>query len=200
MARFRGSIRKLSRNSGGTLDGYPKTENLRRGYPSGQHGQGRQKLSEYATQLKEKQKVRRTYGVLEKPFRRYYQSAIRKKGVTGTILLQTLESRLDNVLYRSGLVISRSHARQLIVHGHILINSRKVDIPSYQLKLNDEIAVRARSQKVFKTFQESGSRPPVPAWLDVDTDKLKVRFAAVPERQDIDATLNEQLIIEFYSR
>lgn len=199
MARYRESIRKLARNTGGTLDGYPKSENLRRAYPSGQHGQARKKLSEYALQLKEKQKVRRTYGVLEKPFRTVYKKAVRRKGVTGTILLQTLESRLDNILYRSGLAQSRPQARQLISHCHILVNGRKVNIPSYQMKVGDFITVRDRSKALFRSLQE-GRSPVVPSWLEVDSDALAVRFAATPMREEIDPTINEHLIIEFYSR
>lgn len=199
MARYRESIRKLARNTGGTLDGYPKSENLRRAYPSGQHGQARKKLSEYALQLKEKQKVRRTYGVLEKPFRTVYKKAVRRKGVTGTILLQTLESRLDNILYRSGLAQSRPQSRQLISHCHILVNGRKVNIPSYQMKVGDFITVRERSKALFRSLQENRS-PVIPSWLEVDSEALAVRFAATPMREEIDPTINEHLIIEFYSR
>ncbi|MBK8189375.1 MAG: 30S ribosomal protein S4 [Vampirovibrionales bacterium] len=199
MARYRESIRKLARNTGGTLDGYPKSENLRRAYPSGQHGQARKKLSEYAVQLKEKQKVRRIYGILEKPFRTAYKKAVRKKGVTGTLLLQSLESRLDNILYRSGLAQSRPQSRQLISHCHILVNGRKVNVPSYQMKIGDIITVRERSKALFRSLQE-GRSPVTPSWLEVDAAALAVRFAAVPMREEIDPTLNEHLIIEFYSR
>lgn len=199
MARYRGSVKKLARNSGGTLDGYPKTENLNRSYPSGQHGQARKKHSEYALQLKEKQKVRRTYGVQEKQFRKYYEWAVKKEGVTGTLLLQRLESRLDNIIYRSGLAGSRPQARQLISHGHILVNGQRVTVASYLVKASDEITIAEKS-KTFLTNLQEGRSPNVPQWIDADSKALKAKVASLPEREDIDQEFNEQLIIEFYSR
>lgn len=199
MARYRGSVTKQARNSGGTLDGYPKTDNLRRPYPSGQHGQARKKLSEYAIQLREKQKVRRTYGLLEKQFRKVYAYATSRKGVTGTILLQRLEMRLDNIFYRSGLAISRPQARQIIVHGHVLVNGQKVNVPSYLMKPGDIITIRERSKEMVKNLQE-GRSPHVPNWIETDAKNLMAKFVSVPEREEMDQTINEQLIIEYYSR
>ncbi len=199
MARYTKSVTKLARNSGGTLDGFPKTESLKREYGSGQHGQGRKKLSEFAIQLKEKQRVKRTYGLLEKQFRRYYKDAVRGTGVTGTLLLQRLESRLDNVFYRSGLAYSRPQGRQLISHGHVLVNGKRVDVPSFVMKPGDVITIRERSKKLLTELQE-GRSPNIPEWLSVDVKELTVRFGAIPERQDMDKSINEQLIIEFYSR
>ncbi len=199
MARYRESTRKLARNSGGSLDGYPKTQNMRRSYPSGQHGQARKKKSEYALQLLEKQKVKRTYGVLEKPFSRYYKYAVGRQGVTGTILLQRLESRLDNIVFRAGLGYSRPQARQMVSHGHFLLNGKKVDIPSMILKPGDIVTVREKSQAYIKSIAESYVAP-LPSWLEVDTNTLTAKFMAVPEREELDQSINEQLIIEFYSR
>ena len=200
MARFRGSIVKKARNLGGTLDGYPKTENLRRNFPSGPHGQARKKRSEYAVQLREKQKVRYTYGVSEKQFRtRYYERATRKKGVTGTIMLQFLEQRFDNVLYRSGLAHSRSQARQIIVHGHMLVNGHKVDIPSYEIKPGEVIGVKSNSQAFVRANLE-GRNPFVPHWIETNLGELSVVVKALPEREDIDPEIKEHLIIEYYSR
>jgi len=199
LARYRGSVKKLARNSGGSLDGFPKTTTLNRSYPSGQHGQMRKKLSEYALQLKEKQKVRRTYGVQEKQFRKYYEWAVRKEGVTGTLLLQRLESRLDNIVFRSGLAASRPQARQIISHGHILVNGQRVNVASYRVKPGDEVSVAEKSKTFLNTLQE-GRAPIIPQWIEVDAKGLKAKVAAVPERQEMDQSFNEQLIIEFYSR
>ena len=201
MARYRGSVTKLSRNEGVGLDGFPKCAVLKRPYGSGQHGQARKKLSEYALQLREKQKVKRTYGLLEKQFRRNYAISIRKKGVTGTIMLQRLEARLDSILYRSTLANSRPQSRQLIAHGHILINGKKTDIPSYILKAGDVITVRERSKAFFKSLQPlRRAVADIPVWLNVDTEALTVTVNALPEREEIDRTFKEALIIEFYSR
>lgn len=199
MARYRESVRKLARNSGGTLDGYPKTQGMRRSYPSGQHGQARKKKSEFALQLMEKQKVKRTYGVLEKQFSKYYKFAVSKKGVTGTILLQRLESRLDNIVYRGGFGYSRPQARQLVSHGHLLVNGQKVDIPSYILKPGDVITVRERSKAFVKT-QMAAFTAPLPSWLEVDNNVPSIKYMAIPQREEMDQSINEQLIIEFYSR
>ena len=199
MARYRGSVCKLSRSVGVPLDGYPKTERMKRTYGPGQHGQARKKPSEYALQLQEKQKVRYTYGLSEKQFRKYYDIAQSKKGVTGTVFLQRLESRLDNILYRSGLVMTRPQSRQAITHGHIRVNGRKVDIPSYIMKIGDEITIREASKKFIRTQTDSNANT-VSDWLDVDDVGLSVRFKALPERSEIDQSFKEQLIIEYYSR
>ncbi|HEY9745763.1 MAG TPA: 30S ribosomal protein S4 [Oculatellaceae cyanobacterium] len=202
MARYRESIFKQSRRAGVVLDISPKVGKMKRTTAPGQHGAARKKLSEYGIQLAEKQKVRRTYGLLEKQFRRVYEKAVRKQGVTGTILLQMLESRLDNVLYRSGLATTRPQARQLIAHGHIQVNGKKVDIPSYQLKPGDMLMVREKSKGIFKHVQEANPHhsPMVPHWLEVDENNMVVKFKSVPEREDIDKSINEALIIEYYSR
>jgi small subunit ribosomal protein S4 len=199
LARFRGSIVKQSRNEGAYLDGDPKKAFLKRSYPSGQHGQARKKLSEYGIQLREKQKIKRSYGLLEKQFRRNYEVAVAKKGVTGTVMLQRLETRLDNIIYRSGLTKTRRQARQLVSHGHLLLDGKKCNIPSCLLKPGQVITIRERSQAFVKALQE-GRSPVVPAWLTTDFDALKVTVNGLPEREDIDQTFNEQLVIEFYSR
>lgn len=199
MARYRKSIQKLARNTGGTLDGYPKTHNLRRPYPSGQHGQARKKKSEYALQLLEKQKVRRTYGVQEKQFVKYYEYAVRRKGVTGTVLLQRLETRLDNIVYRAGFGYSRPQARQLVSHGHVNVNGKRVDVPSYILKPEDVVSVREKS-KAIVTANTEGYAPIIPTWMTVDTNAMTASLQTIPEREEMDPDINEQLIIEFYSR
>ena len=202
MARYRESVFKQSRRAGAILDISPKVAKMKRTTAPGQHGAARKKLSEYGIQLAEKQKVRRTYGLLEKQFRRVYERAVRKQGVTGTILLQLLESRLDNVLYRSGLATTRPQARQLIAHGHVQVNGHKVDIASYQLKPGDMVMVREKSKSIFKHVQDANPHhsPMVPHWLEVDENNMVVKFKSVPEREDIDKSINEALIIEYYSR
>lgn len=201
MARYTGSVTKRSRKFGVGLDGYPKCEVLKRPFPAGQHGQMRRKVSDYGLHLLEKQKIRFTYGLSEKQFRRYYEVVSGKKGVTGVLLLQRLESRLDNILYRSGLAASRPQARQLIAHGHLLVNGEKVDIASYLLKPGDTIVVKPRSQTFFKNLQELRKQPAtVPHWLATDLDKLQVTYTMAPQREDIDQTLKEHLVIEYYSR
>ena len=170
--------------------------------PPGQHGQGRQKFSEYGLQLREKQKARRIYGVLEKQFRRYFKEADRRKGVTGEILLQLLESRLDNVVFRMGLARSRPEARQLVRHGHFQVNGRKVDIPSYLTRPGDQVAVREKSRKlpVFKQIAEAREQQGIVDWLEVDFEKLSGRVLRIPQREEIDVPIQEQLIVELYSR
>jgi small subunit ribosomal protein S4 len=199
LARYRGPDSKLVRNAGVSESEIPKAAKLKRKYPTGQHGQERKKLSEYALQLREKQRIKLTYGLLEKQFYRNVQEAMRQKGVTGTLLLQRLESRLDNILFRSGLVKTRRQGRQLIVHGHLLLNGKKVDIPSYILKPGDVVHVCDKSKELFKNIQEGRSLM-APDWLETDFDQLAVKFKSRPERDEIDRTFNEQLIIEFYSR
>ena len=202
MARYRESIFKQSRRAGAVLDISPKAGRMKNPNPPGQHGAARKKQSEFAIQLAEKQKVRRTYGLLEKQFRRTYDRAVRKQGVTGTILLQLLECRLDNILYRSGLATTRPQARQLVAHGHVQVNGHKVDIASYQMKPGDILLVREKSRAFVKQLQETNPHhnAVVPHWLEVDADNMVVKFASIPAREDMDQTINEALIIEYYSR
>lgn len=206
MARHTGPVCKLCRNEEkklflkGTRCYSNKCSVAKRPYGSGQHGQSRKKLSEYAVHLREKQSVRRRYLVLEKQFSKYYQNAARKKGVTGTILLQFLEMRFDSIVSLAGLTLGRKQARQLIKHGHFLINGRKVDIPSFRLKPGDEISVKEGSKQLIKDLSESATISVEPRWLSVDKQSLKVQVSAVPEREDIDPTIKEHLIIEYYSK
>ncbi|MFH1529770.1 MAG: 30S ribosomal protein S4 [Pseudomonadota bacterium] len=174
----------------------------RRAYPPGQHGQGRTKRSDYGLQLREKQKVRRMYGVLEKQFRLYYQRAARMKGVTGENLLQLLERRLDNAVYRLNMATSRKDARQLVSHGHLLINGRRVDIPSIQVKEGDVIEVRERSKKLTRIegSLELKAAGEMPAWLEMDRDAMKATVKALPTRDDIQIPVQESLIVELYSK
>jgi small subunit ribosomal protein S4 len=203
MARYTGPRAKISRRFGVSLFG-PSKALERRNFPPGQHGvrAGRKKKSEYAVALGEKQKLRFQYGVLEKQFRGYYEEAARRRGVTGEILLQLLETRLDNVCYRAGFGNTRQAARQIVNHGHILVNDRCVDIPSYQVKPGDVIKVGAKpssQQLVIRMTDLTQSMPSVD-WLNVDKDKLEATVSRVPERSDIDPLVNEQLIVELYSR
>lgn len=170
----------------------------RRSFAPGQHGQGRKKISEYGTQLREKQKAKRFYGVLEGQFRKTFEHAERMKGKTGENLLQLLELRFDNVVYRMGLGASRSDARQLVTHGHFTINGKKADIPSMTLNAGDVIAVRESSRKSPK-FQETGRRP-VPAWLSFNAESLTGHVVQVPARSDVDLEVRETLIVELYSK
>jgi small subunit ribosomal protein S4 len=172
----------------------------RRTYPPGEHGRGRQKQSEYRVQLREKQKARRYYGVLEKQFANYYDKASRQPGVTGENLLRLLESRLDNVLVRLGFAGSRRQARQLILHGHWTVNGRRVNVPSYQVKPDDVIAVKATSkaQPIIRDATDLTSA--VPAWLQADHDGLTAKVLRHPERAEIDTPVQEQLIVELYSK
>jgi small subunit ribosomal protein S4 len=174
----------------------------RRSYPPGEHGRGRQKQSEYRLQLREKQKARRFYGVLEKQFRSYYDKASRAPGVTGENLLRLLETRFDNVLVRLGFAASRRQARQLILHGHWTINGRRVNIPSYQVRPEDIIALKGTSsngaQQVIRDATELTAV--VPAWLQADHDGLTAKVLRLPERTEIDTPVQEQLIVELYSK
>jgi small subunit ribosomal protein S4 len=202
LARYRESIFKQSRRAGTVLDISPKVGRMKKNNPPGQHGAARKKQSEFAIQLAEKQKVRRTYGLLEKQFRRTYDRAVRKQGVTGTILLQLLECRLDNILYRSGLATTRPQARQLVAHGHVQVNGQKVDIASYQMKTGDILTVREKSRAFVKQLQESNPHHSAmpPHWLEVDETNMVVKFTSIPAREDMDQSINEALIIEYYSR
>jgi small subunit ribosomal protein S4 len=172
----------------------------RRSYPPGEHGRGRAKQSEYRLQLREKQKAKRFYGVLEKQFGRYYDKASRQEGVTGENLLKLLETRFDNVLVRLGFAASRRQARQLVLHGHWTINGRRVNIPSYQVKPNDVIALKSSNgaQQVIRDATELISV--VPAWLQADHDGLTAKILRLPERSEIDTPVQEQLIVELYSK
>src|SRR5690606_2948450 len=201
MARYTGPLTKKSRRLGVHLIG-EDTPHERRPYPPGQHGRGRQKESEYRLQLHEKQKARYTYGVLEKQFRRYYEEAHRRPGRTGDVLLQLLESRLDNVVYRAGLARTRRHARQLVVHGHFLVNGVKVNVPSYQVATHDVIDVKDKSKETtpFIIARETHGDRPVPAWLEVIPNAMRVLVHQLPTRQQIDTPVQEQLIVEYYSK
>ena len=175
----------------------------RRSYAPGQHGQRRGgKLSDYRIQLREKQKVKRIYGLLEKQFRGYYYRADKQKGITGTNLLILLESRLDNVVYRMGFAASRKQARQLVRHNHFLVNNRKVNIPSYQVRPGDEVGAKDKSKKVTQVVEamETVVRRGVPDWVEVDKEKFKGIFKAFPNREDLTMPIQEQLIIELYSK
>ncbi|MEA2428918.1 MAG: small subunit ribosomal protein [Thermoleophilaceae bacterium] len=206
MARDRGAQCKQCRREGTKL--FLKGERCltdkcgveRRTYPPGDHGRGRQKQSEYRLQLREKQKARRYYGVLERQFANYYDKASRQPGVTGENLLRLLESRLDNVLVRLGFAASRRQARQLVLHGHWTVNGRRVNVPSYQVKPDDVIAVKATSsaQQVIREATDLVSA--VPAWLQADHDGLTAKVLRHPERVEIDTPVQEQLIVELYSK
>lgn len=200
MARYTGPKNKLFRNYGVKDLSNRKLVSSMRQNASGQHGAVRKKLSEYAIHLNEKQKIRLTYLVSEKQFAKYYHAAARKKGVTGTILLQVLESRLDNVLYKAGFGITRMQTRQIVNHGHILVNGKKVDIPSYLVKAGDVITVRAKSVDFVKSVIEMIDLACAPAWMTIDKAALKVTFDRVPEREELDPEIKEQLVIEYYSK
>ena len=172
----------------------------RREYAPGQHGQRRKKMSEYGVQLREKQKVRRYYGVLESQFAKYYEMAIKKPGIAGENMLSILESRLDNVVYRLGFAMSRPEARQLVVHGHFSVNGHRVDIPSYLVKAGDEIAVMSTDSAKFKAVVEANASKPVPKWLESDKENMTGKVVAMAQRDDIDLPVEEHLIIEYYSK
>ncbi len=173
-----------------------------RPFPPGQHGQRRGRLSDYATQLREKQKMRRIYGVLEQQFRNYYKAAASRKGSTGENLLQLLEGRLDNVVYRMGFAASRNEARQLVRHNAITVNGRRVTTPSYQVKPNDNLAVaeKSRSQLRVKSALEVAEQRGFVDWIDVDSKKMEGVYKARPERSDLPAEINEHLVVELYSK
>ena len=208
MARYTDSVCRLCRREGTKL--FLKGEKCfsskcavsKRPTPPGQHGQARQrKPSEYGLQLREKQKARRAYGLLEGQFFRTYERASNMKGVTGENLLSLLERRLDNVIYRAGFAASRPQARQLVLHGHFQVNGKKVDIPSFEVEQNDVITVKVKSKEMelFKAAREGSSRV-VPKWLTVNADELTATVSALPARDDIDFSLQENMIVEFYSR
>lgn len=208
MAKYTGSVCRLCRREGMKL--YLKGDRCysdkcafnRRPVAPGQHGQRRRKDSEYGMQLREKQKARRLYGVLEKQFRIYYNQAERMKGITGENLLQLLERRLDNVVYRLGFASSRAQARQFVMHGHILVDGKRVDIPSYIVDVGQVIAVKdktAGNLEHFKSLREGSTKVVVP-WLEADFEKLEAAVIALPAREDIDVPIEEHLIVELYSR
>ena len=208
MARYTGSVCRLCRREGcklflkGEKCYGPKCTVGKRPTPPGEHGQARQrKMSEYGLQLREKQKAKRIYGVLENQFHRYFETADRMKGITGDNLMQLLERRLDNVIYRLGFGSSRAQARQLILHGHIRVNGKKVNIPSYLVDVNDEISIAAKSAESehFKALRE-GTGKVIPQWMTIDAANLKATITAMPKREDIDLTIEENLIVEHYSR
>lgn len=201
MARYTGPITKKSRRLGTDLVGNDKAFE-RRAYPPGMHGRGRIKESEYLLQLREKQKARFAYGVLEKQFRRYYEEAVRKPGKTGEVLLQILESRLDNLVYRAGFASTRRQARQLVVHGHFLVNGKKVNIPSYRVAPYDIIDVKPKSinSDVFVIARELHHERVVPAWLTVRPNRMRILVHQLPTRDQITIDVTEQLIVELYSK
>jgi len=208
MARYTGPVCRLCRRERmklflkGTRCMGPKCAIERRPYPPGQHGRGRIKESEYLVQLREKQKARRIYGVLEKQFRRYYEEATRAKGVTGTRLLQLLELRLDNVVYRGGLAMSRDQARQFVTHGHFQVNGRKVDIPSYRVKATDVVQVRTKSRSVGRIVEAAAfaAGRHIPEWLILEAGELQISVVSEPAREVIDVPVQEQMIVELYSK
>ena len=207
MARYTGSVCRLCRREGSKLflkgdrcySG--KCSFVKRPTPPGEQTKSRRKVSEYGLQLREKQKVKRAYGMLESQFEKYYGIAERMKGKTGENLLRLLESRLDNVVFRLGIGESRAQARQLVLHGHILVNGKKVNIPSFQVSEGDEITIRKKSAEMdkFKELRESEAHP-MPSWLTMDNANLTGRVIAVPAREDIDLTIEEHLIVEYYSK
>lgn len=174
----------------------------RRNYPPGQHGQSRKKFSDYGTQLREKQKVKRIYGILENQFRNIFKEADRQKGITGETLLALLERRLDNVIYRLGFANSRDEARQLVRHNHFLINQSKVNIPSYLVKPGDVIEIREKSKKIVRVLEalEGVARRGVPQWLELDKDQMKGSMKGLPGREEITLPIQEKLIVELYSK
>lgn len=209
MARYTGPVCRLCRREDSKL--FLKGDRCfsdkcsydRRQYAPGQHGQGRKRRpSDYGQQLREKQKCKRMYGLVEKQFRGYYYKAARMKGITGENLLQLLERRLDNVALRCGFSASHAEARQLVRHGHFLVNGKKLNIPSYQVRVGDVIEVREKSRKVQKIIDSLGNveRSPLPAWIDLDRDSFKGEVKALPSRSDISSEIDEQLIVELYSK
>ena len=201
MARYTGPRTKVSRRARQLLDENKAKYFDRRPYPPGEHGRGRIRESQYLVQLREKQKLRFMYGVLEKQFRRYYKEAARQTGITGTVLLQILESRLDNVVYRSGLASTRPQARQLVNHGHFLVNDKRVDIPSYQVRKDDVVSVKERSHEILPIMIaiDTGDRT-VPEWMDVNVDERTITIKDLPSREQIDTQIQEQLVVELYSK
>lgn len=212
MSKYRGPVCKLCRREGeklflkGARCFSPKCAFDRRGYAPGQHGKASafrgKRESDYNRQLRAKQKARRVYGVLERQFRRYYEESASRRGVTGLNLLQALEGRLDNIVYRLGFAESRSEARLLVTHGHFMVNGRRTDVPSMQLEVGDILAVRdgSRRRNYFKSLPDVAEARNAPTWLSRDIKGLSGSIVRLPERSEIDGNLNEQLIVEYYSR
>lgn len=207
MGRYSGPVCKLCRREGerlllkGSRCETPKCAMTKRAFPPGQAGVGRRKkLSEYGIRLREKQKARRFYGLSESQFKRIYDKAVAKKGIKGENFLKALESRFDNVIYRLELASSRRQARQLIKHGHFMVNGRLVDIPSYVMRENDKITIGDKSAKLFDVAIELLAKKTIPGWLSFDSNTKEATIVKVPIREDIDIPVNEQLIVEFYSR
>lgn len=212
MAKYTGPVCKLCRREGeklflkGSRCMTPKCSFERRSYPPGQHGREGQfrrgRASDYLLQLREKQKARRIYGIMERQFSRYFERASLRSGLTGSNLLIMLESRLDNVVYRLGLATSRAQARQLVSHGHFMLNGRKTDVPSALVSAGDTISLRpeSASRAYFKELRQDIDDRQVPRWLSLDTGNLTGSILNLPVREDIDVSLNEQLIVEYYSR
>ena len=208
MARYTGSVCRQCRREGtklflkGDRCYTEKCALTLRHTPPGMHGQGRKKQSEYGLQLREKQKVRRAYGILESQFHQYYEKAANMRGVTGENMLSLIERRLDNVAYRLNYGESRPMARQMVTHGHVLVNGKKVDIASYQTKVGDVISVKEKSRDIpfFAALKEQGAKRTVPEWLELDAENLSGKIVTLPERKDIDLTIEEHLIVEYYSR
>jgi small subunit ribosomal protein S4 len=200
LARYTGPTNKLFRNYGVKDLSNRKLVSSLRQTASGQHGANRKKLSDYAIHLNEKQKIRLTYLVSEKQFAKYYHEAARRKGVTGTILLQLLESRLDNIVFRAGFALTRKQSRQIVNHGHVLVNGKRVDIPSYLVKPTDVITIKTKSSDFVKTVIESIDMAIAPAWMTIDRAEQKITFERIPEREVLDPDFKEQLVIEYYSK
>lgn len=208
MARYRGSVCRLCRREGMKL--FLKGERCfgtrcaieRRGYAPGQHGQRQRKVSDYGVRLREKQKVRRIYGLMERQFRNTFHKAARKEGVTGEILLEYLERRLDNVVYRFGFAPSRQQARQLVRHGHILVNGRRVDIPSFQVREEDLLQIKEKSpmRDTIKEAVSVAEHRGFPGWLQLDKEQLSGKIIGLPAREDVQYPIKEQLIVELYSK
>nr|1FJG_D Chain D, 30s Ribosomal Protein S4 [Thermus thermophilus]1HR0_D Chain D, 30S RIBOSOMAL PROTEIN S4 [Thermus thermophilus]1JGO_G Chain G, 30S RIBOSOMAL PROTEIN S4 [Thermus thermophilus]1JGP_G Chain G, 30S RIBOSOMAL PROTEIN S4 [Thermus thermophilus]1JGQ_G Chain G, 30S RIBOSOMAL PROTEIN S4 [Thermus thermophilus]1ML5_G Chain G, 30S RIBOSOMAL PROTEIN S4 [Escherichia coli]2F4V_D Chain D, 30S ribosomal protein S4 [Thermus thermophilus]4V42_AG Chain AG, 30S RIBOSOMAL PROTEIN S4 [Thermus thermophilu len=209
MGRYIGPVCRLCRREGvklylkGERCYSPKCAMERRPYPPGQHGQKRaRRPSDYAVRLREKQKLRRIYGISERQFRNLFEEASKKKGVTGSVFLGLLESRLDNVVYRLGFAVSRRQARQLVRHGHITVNGRRVDLPSYRVRPGDEIAVaeKSRNLELIRQNLEAMKGRKVGPWLSLDVEGMKGKFLRLPDREDLALPVQENLVIEFYSR
>lgn len=195
---------KVVRRLGVNIFGNPKFDRIleKRPYGPGQHGKKRKKISNYGLQLMEKQKVKKMYGILEKQFRKYFHEAVRRKGVTGHNLLQILECRLDNTVFRSGFAKTRNAARQIVRHGHLQVNGRKVDLPSFLISQDDIISIKEKENatKLIKGNIKGAEDRVIPNWMDVDKEKLVIKIAKLPERADIEFAIDEQLIVELYSK
>lgn len=208
MAKYRGPVCRLCRREGeklflkGTRCMTEKCAIERRSYPPGQHGQGRQRISEYSAQLREKQKLRRIYGLQESQFRGVFGRAERRTGITGDHLLKLLECRLDNVVYRLGFASSRKEARQLVNHGHLLVNGRKTDVASYTVKAGDIVEVRPKSREIASVLAalDAVEGRGIPAWLELDRAAFKGTVRGIPTKEEIQLPVNEQLVVELYSR